>query len=224
MTRPEFVNGEFYHIYNHGVDNRDITVNQYDLDRLIRSLILFNTEKPIGSIFEVSFSDSLYLETLKKLEREPRLVNIICYCVNPNHFHLLLEQTQEGGIPEFIKRFAGGYTLYFNKKHGRRGPLFEGRYKALHVPDNDYLLHLSVYINLNFKVHKLRGQKANLVVSSWDEYIGTEVDSLICKPDIILDQFESRSQYKKYALETLSQILETKMINKELHAIFDMKK
>jgi len=57
-----------------------------------------------------------------------------------------------------MKRVSGGYSYYFNKRHQRSGTLFQGPFKAKHINDNNYLLHLSGYINLNNKVHGLGDQ------------------------------------------------------------------
>ena len=67
------------------------------------------------------------------------LVQIICYCLNPNHYHLLLKEIKDGGISEFMKRVGGGYTWYFNNKHKRSGTLFQGRFKSVHIKSNEQL-------------------------------------------------------------------------------------
>ena len=164
-----FVTGEHYHIYNRGVDKRDIFGDQEDLDRFFKSINEFNTLDPIGSIYESSFGGST--------AKYSKLVELICYCLNPNHYHFILQQVTDGGISEFMKRL-GGYTWYFNNKYKRSGSLFQGRFKSVHIDSNEQLLHTSVYVNLNDKVHSRGGSTAigvttaELVRSSWQEYIG----------------------------------------------------
>lgn len=70
------------------------------------------------------------------------------YCLMTNHFHLLIETSDEN-IAKFMKYLAGCYALYFNKKYLYQGHLFEGRYKAIIVKDDNYFLHTSRYIHLN---------------------------------------------------------------------------
>src|SRR3989344_3993600 len=125
MRKKPFVTGEFYHIYNRGTDKRNIFSDKNDIDRFFQSMIEFNTIEPIGSIYENSF----YLNQLGSLAsklRKPskKLVNFISYCLNPNHFHFLLEQVAEKGIEKFLHRLGTGYTKYFNNKHKRSGALF----------------------------------------------------------------------------------------------------
>ena len=152
--KSSFVIGEHYHIFNRGVDKRIIFSDRYDIHRFFQSMIEFNTVDPIGSLYENSFLQ-LGGETPKFGEK---LVNIIAYCLNPNHFHLILEQLKDGGISEFMKRLAGGYTGYFNQKNDRSGSLFQGVFKDVHIDSNEYLLHASAYVNLNDRVHQLGGE------------------------------------------------------------------
>ena len=199
--------GEHYHIYNRGVDKRIIFIDRYDIRRFFQSMVEFNTIDPIGSLYENSFLQ-LGGETPKLGER---LVNIIAYCLNPNHFHMILEQLVEGGISEFMKRLGGGYTGYFNQKHDRNGSLFQGVFKDVHIDSNEYLLHVSAYVNLNDRVHQLGGETPKLVksLSSWEEFTDNKVKG-VCEKDIILEQFKNIDKYKKFALSSLESILKRK--------------
>ena len=77
------------------------------------------------------------------------LVEILCFCLMPNHFHLLLRQIKDGGITEFMRKIGTGYTNYFNTKNDRVGALFQGKFKAVHVQTQSHLLYLPHYIHLN---------------------------------------------------------------------------
>ena len=213
-----FENGEFYHVYNRGVDKRVVFEDLADSRRFLRSMIAFNDEYPAGSLFLHNrlHGDSGSTATIPKTEEETKkpLVNIVAYCLNPNHFHLLLEQVSDGGVSEFMKRVSGGYTWYFNNKYGRTGSLFQGRFKSVHVKSNEYLLHLSVYINLNARVHSYSdsGSTATaMTLSSWNEYVVTSdcgQEDGICKKDDILNQFRDRREYRKFAEHSLRGIRE----------------
>lgn len=170
----------------------------------------FNTIKPIGSLFENSFIN----EEIKSKRKSKQLVNFVSYCLNPNHYHFILEEFVENGISRFIHKLSGGYTWYFNQHNKRNGALFQGKFKAKHIDSNEYLLNASVYVNLNYKVHQLGGRAAKLVKSSWEEY--SDFTNGICKKDIILNQFNSPKEYKVFALETLPALIEKKEQNKEL--------
>lgn len=201
--KTSFTVGEYYHVYNRGVDKRIIFADVYDIRRFFQSMVEFNVVDPIGSLYLNSFLQ-LRGETPKLGKR---LVNVIAYCLNPNHFHLILEQLVDGGISEYMKRLGGGYTGFFNQKHDRSGSLFQGVFKDVHIDSNEYLLHASAYVNLNDRVHQLGGETPKLVesMSSWGEYTDKGVNG-ICEKEIILGQFKNIEEYKEFALTSLESI------------------
>ena len=183
--------GEIYHIFNRGVDKRKIFSNQNDLNRFLKSMEVFNSVKPIGSLFEQSF---------QKEKTKKSLVDFIAYNLLSNHFHFILKEITEGGISEIMKRLTGGYTWYFNNKYKRTGSLFQGTFKGKHINSNEYLLHLSVYVNLNDKIPLggLTARSQGLGRSSWEEYINESKESF-CKKDIILEQFKNINEFIEFS-------------------------
>ena len=203
MRKHAFETCGFYHIFNRGTDKRNIFLDQKDYARFLESMEAFNALSPIGSLYELSFGKTW---DSRRNPESDQLVNIICYCLNPNHFHFILEQRVDGGISEFMKRLSGGYTCYFNTKNKRSGVLYQGKFKSVPVISNEQLLHLSVYVNLNHLAHKLQD---DFTQSSWNEYLGNSSSS-ICKKEIILKQFSNPGEYKIFAEDTLKNILERK--------------
>lgn len=212
IRKFEFANGEFYHVFNRGVDKRDIFLDKYDIHRFFKGMEEFNVIDPIGSIHRNSFVKNKQLRC-----KAPKLVNIICYCLNPNHYHFILEQLVDGGITKFMHKI-GGYSKYFNLKYERSGALFQGKFKAVYLSEGDQLLKTSVYVNLNDRVHLLRCKAPKLVKSSWDEYVGNNKKDF-CKKDIILDQFNSVKKYKKFAEELLIDIKKQREEKKEIEKL-----
>lgn len=211
MKKPFFAKQEFYHIYNRGVDKRAIFMDSDDLYRFLKSMNDFNVQDPIGSIYENSFKLGSSTPKLGKL------VNFVAYCLNQNHYHFILEPLVDDGIQKFMHKLSTGYTNYFNEKYKRSGSLFQGRYKATHINSNEYLLHLSVYVNLNFKIHKGLNKEwmKNLPISSFTEYIG-KLKKSFCAKDIVLGQFDSIKEYKNFCEEILPEILKKKEEEREL--------
>lgn len=211
-----FINGEFYHIYNRGVDKRDIFSDKYDLFRFFQSMDNFNIVEPIGSIYENTF------KKLGSPTPKSKLVNFICYCLNLNHYHFILEQISDKGIEKFMQRIGTGYTNYFNEKNRRSGSLFQGKFKSNHIDSNEYLLHLSAYINLNNKVHQLGSSTPKMMKSSWNEYMDnytTQSSQYFCKKDIILGQFNTVDEYKIFAEEALEGIIKKRGEDKKLESL-----
>ncbi|MBU4338512.1 transposase [Patescibacteria group bacterium] len=210
MRKINFVNGEHYHIFNRGVDKRVIFPETADLARFFKSMVEFNSIEPIGSIFENSFRNNKLGNSVSKSDKL-ELVNFICYCLNPNHYHFILEQIADNGIRKFMHRLGLGYTKYLNGKYKRNGFLFQGPFKAIHINSNEYLLHLSAYVNLNNRVHNF---ESSIFDSSWDEYLLGR--NGICKKNIITNQFKNISEYKNFAENSLKLIREKKEIEKLL--------
>jgi|SRR3989344_4876187 len=208
MRKFRFANGEYYHVYNRGVDKRTVFLDQYDFERFFQSIEEFNSLKPIGSLFENSFRNLLSNPIAK-------LVDVMCYCLNPNHYHMILRQRVNNGISEFMRRIGTGFTQHFNFKYNRSGALFQGKFKAKHINSNKYLLHLSAYINLNNKAHKINGGAA--FRSSWNEYVlHKPTNHLFCDPSVILNQFGNIKEYRQFAENSLDSILARKQMFKEM--------
>lgn len=212
--REPIETGEIYHIYSRGVDKRQIALDKYDSDRFVAGLIEFNDSEEIGSIRNRQILTDL--GRVKYTYKDP-VVEIIAHCFNPNHFHLILKQLKDKGISLFLRSQVGGYARYFNKKYHRTGALFESRFKYKWIEDNEALKYKSVYVNLNNKVHRLPESVNYLVRSSWDEYVSGEWQ--ISKPDSVLALFKDIDDYKKYAMESLAEMLEAKRLKKELEQI-----
>lgn len=98
-------------------------------------------------IFRSDDDRSAFLSILAQAVERYRLI-LHAYVLMSNHYHLLLE-TEEGNLPLAIRHLNGLYTGYFNRSHRRVGHLFQGRYKAILIEKESYLLELSRYIHLN---------------------------------------------------------------------------
>ena len=199
MRKDPLVTGFYYHIYNRGVDKRDIFMNKADLFRFALSVKEFNTVKPIGSI-----KDAMLNRKDSDVQRPNPLVSIICYCFNPNHFHFIIKQEIDGGISEFFKRLLGGYTKYFNLIHKRNGALFQGRFKSNLIDNDAYFLKIRPYVHLNYLMHKISKEKSGLVLSSEKEY-DTNNFSLVSEKEAkeLLEFYGNNKNFKKECLNVV---------------------
>lgn len=218
MRKTIFANEECYHIYNRGVDKREVFGSDDDYLRFLLGMREFNVEDPIGSLYEkrMKFQKSLGSKSPNSkglLEPKVELVEIICYCLNPNHYHFILKQKSERGIEKFMHKVSMGYTNYFNKKNKRAGSLFQGPFKSIHIDTNEYLLHLSVYVNKNDFIHgygKIKWQ-----YSSYLDYVG-ERDGKLCHKEIILGQFKNKKDYANFMDKTGDYFKDKKDVEKYL--------
>jgi len=155
MRKLRFTVGEIYHIFNRGVEKRDIFLDDSDRWRFLQGLYLFNDEKTASNLLFRLERDKggANFRTLKEFiagyqeERKP-LVKIMADVLMPNHFHLIIEEIEEGGISRFMHKLGIGDTKYFNIKHERVGGLFQGTFKAVHIDKELYLQYLLIYLNI----------------------------------------------------------------------------
>ncbi len=203
MRKQPIVTGEYYHIYNRGVDKRDIFNDKKDLYRLIESILEFNRIEVITS-----------LANLRKTQIAPKalsepLVAIVAYCLNPNHFHFLLKQLVDGGIAKFMQKLQAGYTSYFNLKYSRSGSLFQGTFKSHLIKNENHFNKIIGYTNKNYQIHHIPKNKMNLVFASDYEYENNNF-KIVSKTEgkRILEIFDGSKNLKKHCDEIVSIIRE----------------
>ena len=123
-------------------------------------------------------------------------ISLLSYCLMPNHFHFLIQQTPQNAIPRFMKQITNAYTEYFNKKYKRDGGLMQGKYKAVQIETDELLMHVSRYIHLNPIVANLSEDIETYEWSSIREY--TKNWKGICRKELVLSQFSTPKKYKLF--------------------------
>lgn len=154
--KQQFVNGEIYHIVMRGIDDNLIFRDTNDYYRWIFSIYEFNTIKSI-TIRTQREARAKTKKILKEKNRGPasvidqreKLVEILAFCLMPNHIHLLMKQLKDGGITKFISKVGTGYGGYFNRKYSRKGYVFQNRFSTVHIGDDAQLQTVFVYIHTN---------------------------------------------------------------------------
>ena len=176
----------------------------------------FNRIEPIGSLYEKYLrekkgksenggSTSLAKKWTSNVHNghlmsisSPQLIDVICYCLNSNHYHFILKQLQEKGIEKFMQKIGNGYTKYFNNKYKRSGVLFQGVFKSIHIDSNEYLLYLSAYVNKNNFIHNYTTGD-DWKYSSLSYYLGKRNDNFIdINTNTVLGQFGDLADYAEF--------------------------
>lgn len=211
------VTGEVYHVYNRGVEKRTIFSNRLDYVRFIHDLFEFNDTRPAPEFDRRYKPQKFYvgnpishISHIKNKARE-NIVEILCFCLMGNHYHMLVKQIKDGGIPLFMQKLGIGYTIAFNAKNDRVGPLFQGKYKSKHVDKEEYLKYLICYIHLNpLKFLKVIDQNGKMNFSKtwkklntyrWSshlDYLGDDNFGSVIEKKFILDIFGSVADYKAF--------------------------
>lgn len=185
-----FVNGQIYHVFNRGTEKKRIFESEKDRQRFIKTLLYYQLEGPKPRLSKFRASD--------KNDNEP-IIEILCYCLMPNHFHLMIKQLRDGAITEFMRKVLNSYTKYYNTKHKRVGALLQGQFKAVLVESDEQLLHLSRYIHLNPLASFLVKDLEDYKWSSYHEYIDNNRG--VCSKQGVLSFFKPPNSYQKFVLD-----------------------
>lgn len=209
MERTKPAIGEIYHVYNRGVDKRNVFLDQIDYIRFVHILYEFNNNLNANRWHASSMSGVGLL-----ISKKP-IVDLLAFCLMPNHYHLMIQEQQENGISEFMHKLGTGYTNYFNKKYERTGALFQGKYKIVHIIDDKHLQYLPYYIHLNpldlilpnWRDGVLDDTKKALRFlhsyrwSSYLDYTGTKNFPSITKRDFLTEVMGNSDEQQKQMLD-----------------------
>lgn len=217
MRKEKLVPGEYYHIYSRTVLNVPEFKDRNNANKLVQTFLLGNSTES-SQAFEYLRNNKDNPGALQKateiIKEGEKMVDILCYSVMWDHYHLLLKGLRDRGITDFIRRCNTSIAKYINIKNNRTGPLFESNFKSKHIESNEYLLHLSVYIHLNpldflvgkeWRDHGLKdwnSSKEKLLNYPWSslKYFLDEKsrDKIISGTEIILSQFNNRKEYENF--------------------------
>ncbi len=211
-----FAPGEFYHIYSRGVEKRKIFLDEIDRKRFLALMFFCNDTKKVvmRDIFNKDFSFRKFKDHKRKT-----VVDIGVYCLMPNHFHFLIREKIDNGISIFMQRLLTAYTMYFNKKNERNGPLFSSRFQAHHADSDEYLKHLYSYIHTNpvkifqhdwkdVGINDMNEAKIFLnkyTYSSYIDYIGIEREQAnILNTSVFPEYFEMTTIFSKMIEDSIN--------------------
>jgi len=154
--RKQFISGGIYHIFNRGINKQEIFHSDDDFGYFENSLTLYLTSpdqllEALGhstnSLSQIQLKNLVQRSLFLKNYSEE--INLHAYCFMPNHYHLLVQQSSERSISLFMKSLQTRYAMYYGKKYGRIGPLFQGRYKGILVENEAYYNTVLEYIHQN---------------------------------------------------------------------------
>ena len=172
-----FTENSSYHVFNRGVEKREIFLK--DEDYRLFQYYLFVYLRPLEEVLE-KYPDLPLRLSSKNLSEE---VELLAYCLMPNHFHLLLRQRTRNGISKLLKQATNAYTLYFNEKNNRVGGLMQGSFKAAEIAHDNLFIHLVRYIHLNPVAAKVAKDLNSYPWSSYADYLGEEAAPAARLPD-----------------------------------------
>ncbi|MBI2798210.1 transposase [Candidatus Saccharibacteria bacterium] len=180
----QFVEGGYYHAYNRGVEKRNIFLDEMDYRVFISRIV------------QILSPVSPQAETSIRLKNYVNEIELVAFCLMPNHFHLLIKQVNRTSMTAFMRTLCTSYSMYFNAKYKRVGRLFQGSYKATQIESGEYITHLSRYIHRNplvlgFELENYQYSSFNLLryPPSW------------LRHDIVNQSFRSIDEYLEFVLD-----------------------
>ena len=209
--------GEIYHVMTKSIAGFKIFNSKNDFLRILNLLKFYQKERMPVNFYrfnkflkgEKRFREEINLKT------ENNVVDIIAYCIMPTHLHLVLQEVKGKSISRVMSNILNSYTRYFNIKHGRKGPLWEGRFKKVLIEDDEQLLHLTRYIHLNPVTANLISDPRKWLWSSYQEYLGmVKGEDKICRFENIIDI--DQSTYSEFVKDRISYQKELAAIKKTL--------
>lgn len=194
----------FYHVYNRGVGKMVIFKDETDYAVFLSYLKEYLSPPPDKKdLFHNIYIQDRVLYVPKRIPNNYYgKVDFCCYCLMPNHIHFLIKQLENNSMKNFLHSLLLRYSMYFNKKYERVGPVFQGRYKGVFIDNDAYLLYLSKYIHLN----PLKYTKDLIMAkSSYADYLGLKNTPWLHKELIlqyfnnkVLIDFKKTNDYKKF--------------------------
>lgn len=175
QRQVKFAPGEYYHIYNRGSGRNPIFREQVNYQFLLLRLKKYSVELSVA---------------------------VIAYCLMPNHYHFLLRQDGLDAAGLVAQRVFNSYVKMFNKRYNRTGTLFEGRFKAIHVDREGYLLHLCRYIHANPVKDGLVARLEDWPYSNYHEWVGARNGSLVDR-EFVTANFPQPGLYRQFVQDYL---------------------
>ena len=152
------ITNQVYHIFNRGVEKRDIFSDDRSRKRFLDVLTYYRTtQQPFKytNFLKLNLEDRAQIQQTQLLQSLD--IKLLGFVLMPNHYHLLVEQISDGGISMFMKKSQDSYTKYFNTKNERVGPLFQGVFKAIRIESEDnYYVSYDIFTQ---SVHSTYGKR-----------------------------------------------------------------
>jgi len=214
MRKIQFVNNEYYHVFNKCIDESLVFQDRSDYLKFLKNLKDLNNYSLYEQRQKIIESGG-FKELSSFLTREERVVDIISYSLSPNHYHFILKQLRDWGISKFMHKIGVSYTNRFNKKYGRAGSIFQGPFKAINIDTNEYLLWLCGYVNGNIEIHKTSTAQ-DYEWSSYRHLLSLEKSDIIKDASIILSQFSTIDNFINFVNKVIKESRERKDLKKYL--------
>lgn len=205
--------GDIFHILNRGIERREVFDSEEDYLRFVHNLYDFN-----DTSYSLPYPQRSKLRKFGHRMSKEKIVDLLCWCLMPNHNHNLAMEKINGGVSSFSKKIFGGYTKYVNEKKERSGVLFQGRSKIIPVKEDPHFIYLPFYIMANpigliepnwkekgvRNLEKIVEHLENYRWSSFPDLVGKENFPSVINKSLFYEIFQTNeNKFKKDFIEWL---------------------
>lgn len=219
--KTPLVIGEIYHVFNRSIARQPIFLHNKHYQRGLDLLDFYRFNRPLLRFSHYNrLPQSQKKEFLENLKSFDKRIEILAYCLMPNHIHFLFRQLIENGIANFMSNFQESYAKYFNIREERSGALFQSMFKAVRIEADDQLIHVSRYIHLNpltSYVIKNIDELENYPWCSFADYMGLKDFGIVDKEEV-LGYFSSIKHLREF---TADQVKYQRELAKIKHLILE---
>lgn len=208
---------ELYHLYNRGVDKRIVFSSNFEYQRFLNTLLY--SQYPHLKRFSWN---KFPLDKLGQEHKNDAIVQLLGFCLIPNHFHLVVRQLIDSGISKFMHGLGTSYTNFFNTKHERSGSLFQSTFQSVHIKTDEQLIHVIRYIHLNPAVSGLVEKPEDWFWSSHLDYLNLRKPPLIDTQEVLSyfsltnDPGQKINAYKNFVDDHIAYAKEWKRMMRDL--------
>lgn len=215
MRNIKIAPGEHYHIYNRAVNKQVIFHEVSDYARFLFLILYFQSPASFPKIGRAvgNYVKRLAFDIVNEKEViRHRTVELVAFCIMPNHFHLIVKEKEEGGIAAYMHRVMTAYAKYYCAKYGKSGHVFQGTYKAILIVDDRQLLYLSAYIHRNPRnISKWIDKENQYRWSSYQDFVEVNRWGEILLPEVVLGQFKDKNKYRDFVNTSTAKLLDEEL-------------
>lgn len=182
-----------YHVVNKGIEKTLIFLDKKDIERFLETIKFYRFQNPS----RFSFRKRPPYHNLNQ-GRKP-LVEILAFCLMPDHFHMLLKEKKPGAASRFVSLVCNSYTKYYNNRNKRSGFLFAGTFKSKKIESGEQLAKVARHIHLDPYIKNIVMDPKKFPFSSLPEYLGKQDG--FCEKSLILGSLQGRENYENFALD-----------------------
>ncbi len=187
-----FPSGEIFHICNKSISNYKIFRTERFIQRFITTINYYNSLN-IKTCLSKAIRQPLELPHIMSTDQN-RIFSLLAYCIMPDHYHLMIKVKHDYVLSEYMKNIENSYSHYFNLFNHRKGPLWQSRFRAILIEDDETLLHVHRYIHLNSTTAGIVENPENWPWSSYNYFLNDK-DAFSMHKEISIS---SASLYKKF--------------------------